>query len=409
MRPPTPESNTPIGRPSIAGSYGAPDALRTWATLAAVSGFSRGALLVVLATVAALLASAPAGAFTRQDVTITSADGTPLAATLTLPDAAPPAGRLARRRLHARPRRQTRATGSRSAQGMGIGERYAVLAYDARGHGDSGGLIGIDGPKEIADVKAVFAWLRDRPDVADTPDRRLGRLVRRRRRVELARRRRAVGRARDLHQLDRPPRRARRRRASPRPASSRASSGRSTPSASTPRCSRSATPPSPGTSRPVGPVRRRALVAPGAQGREDTGVHDAGAPRLRLRAGARAERLPGARRPEAALARPQRPRAVVRASPPTRPRCSPRAPAGSTASCAATPRRRSPSPSRSPRRTGRGSRGGSPALPKVVAVRSTFGVDSVGRAGDRAGRQVPHPAAAAGAPARGLRLAGRVT
>ena len=51
---------------------------------------------------------------------------------------------------------------------MGIGERYAVLAFDARGHGQSGGLIGIDGPKEVADVKAVFAWLRDRPDVADT-------------------------------------------------------------------------------------------------------------------------------------------------------------------------------------------------------------------------------------------------
>ena len=46
-------------------------------------------------------------------------------------------------------------------------ERYAVLAYDARGHGQSGGLVGIDGPKEIADVRAVFAWLRNRPDVAD--------------------------------------------------------------------------------------------------------------------------------------------------------------------------------------------------------------------------------------------------
>jgi predicted acyl esterase len=42
-----------------------------------------------------------------------------------------------------------------------------VLAYDARGHGASGGLIGIDGPKEIADTRTVFEWLRDRPDVAD--------------------------------------------------------------------------------------------------------------------------------------------------------------------------------------------------------------------------------------------------
>jgi len=54
------------------------------------------------------------------------------------------------------------------AQTMGLGDRFAILAYDARGHGASGGLITIDGPKEIADVRAVFDWLRDRPDVSDT-------------------------------------------------------------------------------------------------------------------------------------------------------------------------------------------------------------------------------------------------
>lgn len=125
-------------------------------------------LLVLLAVVAAaLFASGPAFAFSKQDVTIASADGTPLAATLTLPDAAPPPGGWpAVIFMHG-------LGGNRSstlaiAQQMGIGERYAVLAYDARGHGQSGGLIGIDGPKEIADVKAVFAWLRDRPDVSDT-------------------------------------------------------------------------------------------------------------------------------------------------------------------------------------------------------------------------------------------------
>ena len=49
-------------------------------------------LVLVAAVAAALLASGPAGAFSKQDVTITSADGTPLAATLTLPDAPAPAG-----------------------------------------------------------------------------------------------------------------------------------------------------------------------------------------------------------------------------------------------------------------------------------------------------------------------------
>jgi dienelactone hydrolase len=124
-------------------------------------------LVLVAAVAAALLASGPAGAFSKQDLTITSADGTPLAATLTLPDAPTPVGGWpALIFMHGLG--QTRSTGLAVAQAMGIGERYAVLAYDARGHGQSGGLIGIDGPKEIADVRAVFAWLRDRPDVADT-------------------------------------------------------------------------------------------------------------------------------------------------------------------------------------------------------------------------------------------------
>jgi predicted acyl esterase len=126
------------------------------------------ALLLLLAVVGALLLAAPAGAFSRQDVTITSADGTAIAATLTLPAGTPPAsGWPAVIYMH-------QLGGNRGdmltlAQTMGIaGERYAVLAYDARGHGGSGGLIGVDGPKEVADVKAVFGWLRNRPDVADS-------------------------------------------------------------------------------------------------------------------------------------------------------------------------------------------------------------------------------------------------
>jgi predicted acyl esterase len=123
-------------------------------------------LVVLLAIAAALIASGPAGAFSRQDVKIASTDGTALAATLTLPDApAPTGGWPGLIFMHGLG--QNRATGLAAAQAMGIGERYAVLAFDARGHGESGGLIGIDGPREVADVRAVFSWLRDRPDVAD--------------------------------------------------------------------------------------------------------------------------------------------------------------------------------------------------------------------------------------------------
>ena len=123
-------------------------------------------LLVLVLSVAALATASQASAFSRQDVTIPSTDGTALAATLTLPDAAPPAGGWpAVIFMHGLG--QTRATGLAAAQAMGLGERYAVLAFDARGHGESGGLIGIDGPREVADVRAVFAWLRGRPDVAD--------------------------------------------------------------------------------------------------------------------------------------------------------------------------------------------------------------------------------------------------
>jgi esterase/lipase len=42
---------------------------------------------------------------------------------------------------------------------------YVVLTPDFRGHGESGGLVSIDGPREIADVRELVAWLKARPDV----------------------------------------------------------------------------------------------------------------------------------------------------------------------------------------------------------------------------------------------------
>jgi predicted acyl esterase len=123
--------------------------------------------IALLVTVAALVATAPADAFSRQDVTIPSADGTPIAATVIVPDAPTPLGGWPAV-IYMHGLGGNRAGMLTLAMSMGLADRYAILAYDARGHGDSGGLIGGDGPKEIADVKAVFGWLRDRPDVADT-------------------------------------------------------------------------------------------------------------------------------------------------------------------------------------------------------------------------------------------------
>jgi predicted acyl esterase len=124
----------------------------------------RRLLLLVLV---ALAAAAPANAFSKRDVTIAMSDGAPIAATLTLPDAAAPAaGFPAVILLHGLG--GDRSTAETVAQTMGLfGEDYAVLTFDARGHGASGGLIGIDGPREIADTRAVFDWLAARADVAD--------------------------------------------------------------------------------------------------------------------------------------------------------------------------------------------------------------------------------------------------
>ena len=111
--------------------------------------------------------SGSASAFTKQDLTVTSFDGTPLATTLFLPDgAAPVGGWPAVVLFHGLG--GDRSSTSAIAQSMGlVGERYVVLTVDARGHGASGGLIGIDGPNEVRDVQTLFAWLAVRPDVAD--------------------------------------------------------------------------------------------------------------------------------------------------------------------------------------------------------------------------------------------------
>ena len=89
-------------------------------------------------------------------------DGVDLAATLYEPSTAPPpAGHPAIVLFHGLGgKRQDLDFLARAFAGS-----FAVLTLDARGHGQSGGLVSIDGPREMTDVKAVFNWLAARPEI----------------------------------------------------------------------------------------------------------------------------------------------------------------------------------------------------------------------------------------------------
>jgi predicted acyl esterase len=129
-------------------------------------------LKVMLAALAAALVlvtgEAVGSPAAKQDLTIPMDDGTSIAATLYLPDGPAPAdGWPAIVFLHGLSgnRQQMNAL----VEGYGLtGQNYAVLTFDARGHGESGGLVGIDGPREIADTRAIHDWLAARPEVSDT-------------------------------------------------------------------------------------------------------------------------------------------------------------------------------------------------------------------------------------------------
>ena len=100
-------------------------------------------------------------------MTLQTDDGVSLAATLYLPDGTPPAGGWPAVMLF-HGLGGTRASMAPIAEGFLVNQGYAVLAYDARGHGASGGLVTLDGPREMADLRAAFAWFTGRSDVSDT-------------------------------------------------------------------------------------------------------------------------------------------------------------------------------------------------------------------------------------------------
>ncbi|HEU0303323.1 MAG TPA: alpha/beta fold hydrolase [Gaiellaceae bacterium] len=124
--------------------------------------------LLLTVCLAALAWPGVAAAWTKQDVSIPTNDGIPLAATLYLPDGAAPAGGWPAIMLLHGLGGDRHGMNALAEQAFLPGEQYAVLTYDARGHGGTGGFVTVDGPREIADVREAFEWLAVRPDVSDT-------------------------------------------------------------------------------------------------------------------------------------------------------------------------------------------------------------------------------------------------
>jgi alpha-beta hydrolase superfamily lysophospholipase len=123
--------------------------------------------------VAALACGGPALAATPQQLTFVASDGASLACSLVEPDgAAPTGGWPAVMLFHGLGGKhqdmEPIATQFLAAAG------YASLECDARGHGVSEGLFGLDGARDVQDTRELFTWLTARPEISDTQIGALG-------------------------------------------------------------------------------------------------------------------------------------------------------------------------------------------------------------------------------------------
>jgi predicted acyl esterase len=107
--------------------------------------------------------SFPPPALIPHDVTLHMDDGVDLAGTLYIPNSSPPEGGWpAIVFFHGLGgKRQDLDSIVRSVSGYS----FVALAFDARGHGQSGGLVSVDGPREMADTREVYSWLATQPNV----------------------------------------------------------------------------------------------------------------------------------------------------------------------------------------------------------------------------------------------------
>jgi pimeloyl-ACP methyl ester carboxylesterase len=98
-------------------------------------------------------------------------DGVQIATTYLVPDGAPPAGGWPAVMIFHGLGQTRNSTEFQNFSWTQIGgsvfaaNGYAVLTFDARAHGQSGGLFTLDGPREIQDTKELFSWLTSHPGI----------------------------------------------------------------------------------------------------------------------------------------------------------------------------------------------------------------------------------------------------
>jgi ABC-2 type transport system ATP-binding protein len=126
----------------------------------------RGVRRLLFVAAVALLWAAPAQAFSKQTGTRTMSDGVGIAYDLYEPDGSAPAGGwpgvLVLHGLGGSKDDMAAIAVPFASQG------YAVLAYTARGHGTSGGFVGLAGPDDISTEQAMFSFFAGLPEVSDT-------------------------------------------------------------------------------------------------------------------------------------------------------------------------------------------------------------------------------------------------
>jgi alpha-beta hydrolase superfamily lysophospholipase len=132
----------------------------------------RGVVLFA-SIVAALACGGPALAATPQPLTIPASDGAKLACSLVEPDGAAPTGGWPAVMLF-------HGLGGKHQDMEPIATQflapagYASLECDARGHGVSEGLFGLDGARDVQDTRELFTWFTARPEISDTQIGALG-------------------------------------------------------------------------------------------------------------------------------------------------------------------------------------------------------------------------------------------